>query len=509
MVLAYATDLATGQARDFALRGCVVAMRLAERLGCDERQRRNVYHQALLRYAGCNADTDLLVAALGDELELRRGLALVNLGDSSELNAFFAAAIQRLHPGAPPEAVAQGVGEALRGSVAITRSHCEVAQRIGARLGLTDEMCGNLGQLYERWDGGGFPNGLRGEAVGLAVRIVALCQDVIVLAEAHGRPKALELVARRGEAAYGPGLCETFLSNAEALLHGLDADPDRAQLLALEPSPPALLDAESADEALLAIADMIDMRMPCTYGHSRAVATLAESAANRLGLPPAERRELRWAAALHDLGELSVPVAVWLKAGPLSERERDEARLHPYRAERALSVLGEHGRRIGALVSRHHERLDGSGYHRGMRGSDLSPGARLMAAAEAFQTAREPRPHRPAMTDASAASALRAEVRAGRLCPEATEAVLASAGQRSRRAAPVNVDGLTPRELEVLGVIATGLTAKEVAVKLDMAPKTVDNHIQNIYGKIGVSTRAAATLYAVERGLVGRESPST
>jgi HD-GYP domain-containing protein (c-di-GMP phosphodiesterase class II) len=191
-----------------------------------------------------------------------------------------------------------------------------------------------------------------------------------------------------------------------------------------------------------------------------------------------------------------------MRASPLSVREVDALRLHPYHGERALASLGEDGKPVAALVLRHHERLDGSGYHRYARATDLSPGARILAAAEAFQTALESRPHRPAMNATAAAAKVRADVRDGKLCPEAAEAVLSSAGHASRRASAERPAGLTPRENEVLRLIAAGHTAKGVAQHLQISPKTADNHIQNIYSKIGVGTRAAAALYAVERGLI-------
>ena len=199
---------------------------------------------------------------------------------------------------------------------------------------------------------------------------------------------------------------------------------------------------------------------------------------------------------------LATPVSTWMRAGALTEREADAARLHPYHGERALVALGDDGKAVAALVLRHHERLDGSGYHRYARAPDLAPAARILAAAEAFQTAREARAHRPALSDAAAASKLRSAVREGKLCADAVEAVLASAGQPARRDAAERLSGLTPREIEVLRLIAAGRTAKEAARQLDIAPKTADNHIQSLYSKIGVSTRAGAALYALERGLV-------
>jgi HD-GYP domain-containing protein (c-di-GMP phosphodiesterase class II) len=506
MALAYATDLATGQSRDFALRGCVLAMRLAEAARLDDHERRNVYHQALLRYVGCNADTHLLAAAFGDEIAMRQDLARTNLGNHSELVDTFVRALKRLFADAPPVelagAVERGLAEALNVSIPILAGHCEVAKRIGARIGLSDELCENLGQIYERWDGHGLPHGLKGDSVKLAVRLVALAQDAVVLAKIHGPEPMARLIAERSGGAYEAALADVFLADADRLMQGIDEEIDRGTILALEPVPHAVLDEAACEEAYLAIADMIDMRMPPTFGHSRAVAALADAAGKHRGLPASDSRGLRWAGYTHDIGELSVPVATWLKPGPLTSREADAARLHPYHGERALAALGGEGQAVAALVQRHHERLDGSGYHRGVRGPELSPAARILAAAEAFQTAREARPHRAGLTDAAAAAKLRSAVREGKLCPDAVAAVLECAGQSARRDAAERPAGLTPREIEVLRLIAGGHTAKEAARALDITPKTADHHIQNLYSKIGVNTRAGAALYALEHGLV-------
>jgi HD-GYP domain-containing protein (c-di-GMP phosphodiesterase class II) len=508
MALAYATDLATGHSRDFALRSCVVAMRLAEAAGLDELTRRSVYHQALLRYIGCNADTHLLAAAFGDEIALRRDLQRIDIGNKSELTETIVRAITRTLADAPPaelaKAVERGLAEAMQVNIPVLSGHCEVAQRIAERIGLADEIRENLGQLYERWDGRGLPRGLSGNAVKLPVRLVTLAQDAIALSEAHGFDIMKTMIAKRAGGAYEPELAALFAAHAEQLLAGLDGPVDRAAILALEPVPHSMLDETACEQAYLAIADMIDMRMPFTFGHSRAVAALVDAAGKHMALPAADIRDARWAAYTHDIGELAVPVSTWMRAGPLTERETDASQLHPYHGERALASLGSDGKAVAALVLRHHERLDGSGYHRNARGPDLSPGARILAAAEAFQTAREARPYRAASTDTAAAAKLRSAVRDGTLCPDAVEAVLASAGQPARRAMGERLAGLTAREIEVLRLIAGGLTAKEAARQLEIAPKTADNHIQSLYSKIGVTTRAGAALYALEHGLVQR-----
>jgi HD-GYP domain-containing protein (c-di-GMP phosphodiesterase class II) len=506
MALAYATDLATGHSRDFALRSCVLAVRLADVARVDEPMRRAVYHQALLRYIGCNADTHLLAAAWGDEIQLRRDLHRIDMGDREEFVATFVRAMKRHFSELPPEelekAVERGLAGAAQVNIPILSGHCEVAKRIAERLGLPEELREGLGQIYERWDGQGMPRGLSGNDVKYQVRLVTLAQDAIALTEVHGFEGMIPLIEKRAGGPYERPLVDVFLAHAEGLFAGLDGPFDREAILALEPEPHALLDEKGCEEAYLAIADMIDMRMPFTFGHSRAVASLAESACKRLGLPAIDLRAARWAAYAHDLGELTVPVSTWMRASALTERESDSAHLHPYHSERALAALGGDGKLVATLVQRHHERLDGSGYYRNSRGPDLSPAARVLAAAEAFQTARESRPQRPALSDAAAAANLRSSVKAGALCPDATEAVLACAGLPSRRPTPERIAGLTPREFEVLRLIAAGLTAKETAQKLDIAPKTADNHIQSLYSKIGVTTRAGAALFALERGLV-------
>jgi len=506
MTLAYATDLATGHSRDFALRSCVVAMRFAEIARLDEHTRRAVYHQALLRFIGCNADTHLLAEAWGDEITLRRELHHIDMGNRAEFVEIFVRAIKRKFPGASPEeleeAVQRGLAAAPQVNVPILSGHCEVAQRIAERIGLPPEIRENLGQIYERWDGKGLPRGLSGNAVKFPVRLVTLAQEAVALNDHHGFAAAKEMIAKRAGGGYEPELADLFLANTDKLLAGLDGPVDRETILALEPAPHSMLDPAGCDEACLAIADMVDMRMPFTFGHSRAVAALADAAAKHMGLPASDIRDVRWAAYTHDIGELAIPVSTWMRAGALTERETDAAHLHPYHGERALASLGGDGKAIAGLVQRHHERLDGSGYHRNSRAPDLSPAARILAAAEAFQTAREARAHRAAMSDAAAAAKLRAAVKEGKLCPDAVEAVLTVAGQPARRAAAGGLAGLTPREIEVLRLIAAGHTAKEAARHLDISPKTADNHIQSLYSKIGVSTRAGAALYALERGLV-------
>jgi DNA-binding CsgD family transcriptional regulator len=180
--------------------------------------------------------------------------------------------------------------------------------------------------------------------------------------------------------------------------------------------------------------------------------------------------------------------------------------MYPYLTERmlhqsaALAPLGE-------IAVQHRERLDGSGYPRGLSGGAISRPARVLGAADAYASMREPRPHRPARPAGEAAAEMRAEVRAGRLDGPAADAVLEAAGHRlpRRREALAGPSGLTAREVEVLILLARGLSNKQIAERLVITPKTAGNHVEHIYAKIDASSRAAAAMFAVQHGLLPEE----
>jgi HD-GYP domain-containing protein (c-di-GMP phosphodiesterase class II) len=305
---------------------------------------------------------------------------------------------------------------------------------------------------------------------------------------------------RRAGGQFDPSLAEHVCKNADVLLDGLDEAMGWDAAIAAEPALAQRMSGARLDSALEAIADFADLKSPFTTGHSRGVAERAAAAALRAGLGEPAAAELRRAGLVHDVGRLGVSNTVWDKQGALSESEMERVRMHPYLTQRTLSrsprLAG-----LAELAAAHHERLDGSGYPRGLTGGGLSPEARILAAADAYQAMGEPRPHRPARSPEDAARQLREEVRRGRLDHDAVDAVLGASGHRvpRRREGPA---GLTRREVEVLVLLARGLSNKAIAAQLVVSPKTVGHHIEHIYRKIGSSTRAAASLFAMQNGLL-------
>jgi HD-GYP domain-containing protein (c-di-GMP phosphodiesterase class II)/DNA-binding CsgD family transcriptional regulator len=503
--LSIATDLGMVQPLESALCSCIVAMRLGDAMNLDHRTLHDIYYHALLRYIGCNAETDVMAALFGDELALRHDFAGVDTGQPADVLGLAMRYLRQANASEPPYRAAVFVA---RGLLTLPRlmsesfaGHCEVAQRLAERLGLNESLIASLGQVYERWDGKGLPRKLKWDQVAVPVQVVSLAQDAVFWHRVGGAEAAAAIIRKRSGGAYQPDLAERFCEQASSILAGLDDEPTWGSVLTLDPTRNLPLSEEALDRACEALADFADIKSPFTVGHSTGVAALAAGAGMRGGLSPADVGSLRRAGLLHDIGRVGVSAGIWGKRGALSEREREQVRLHSYYTDRILA-RPEPLARIGAVASQHHERLDGSGYHRGITVQMLIPAARVLAAADVYQAMTEPRPHRSAMTADQAAEELRRDVRAGRVDGDAVNAVLAEAGHAIPRARRQRPAGLSDREAEVLRLIARGLSNRDMAAQLVISQDTVKHHIQHIYDKIGVSTRAGATLFAMENALI-------
>lgn len=498
-MLSMSADLGLGQPMEHVARSCLLAVRLAERMGCDAATVRTTYDVSLLAWVGCTADSHETAALFGDDVTLRAGVYDVEMGSPAMLRYLLGRAGEggsALHRARVAGGLVADGGRTVRQALA---AHCQVTGRLAVRLGLDDRVSDCLGQTFTRWDGRGVPRDVRGTGIDVATRLVQLVDVAEVHHRRGGAGAAVAALAMRRGSALDPELVDEFARAGPAVLDALPAESSWDELVAADPSPRPLSDDE-LDAALEAIADFVDLKSPWFAGHSRGVADLAAAAARRAGLPAAEVRTLRRAGLVHDLGRSGVPNTIWDKPGPLTAAERDRMELHAYYTDRMLRHVPAlaAAREVAARV---HERLDGSGYHRGLAASALGPPARLLAAADCFHAMAEPRPHRAGRAPVAAAADLRAEVRAGRLDGDAVEAVLGAAGQPARRTGG-GPAGLTPRETEVLVLLARAASTRRIARELGITPKTAGNHIERIYLKIGANTRAAAALFAMQHGLL-------
>jgi HD-GYP domain-containing protein (c-di-GMP phosphodiesterase class II) len=498
--LSLGTDLGLGQPMEHVLRMCVLALALAERLGLDESERSVVYYVALLAWVGCCADSFEQARWFGDDIAARADYYPTDLVGMNK------ARFVMRHVGAgeaPARRARTAIEFVVSGRSAIETmrgTHCIIAGDLAGRLGLGERVRVALREVFERWDGRGDPGQLGGTAISRPVRLVQLADVVEVFHREGGIDAAVAVARERSGAQFDPGVVECFCAGARELLAPLAATTSWNAVIDAQPGLRQNLSDRELDAALEAIADFADLKSPYTMGHSRGVADLAAEAGHISRLAEDERQAVRRAGLVHDLGRLGVSNAIWDKPGPLTALERERVRLHPYLTERILSAASRLAP-LGVLAAQHHERLDGSGYPRGLRANMLSPSARILAAADVYQAMLEPRPHREARSAAHAAGELRAEARAGRLDGEAVDAVLRAAGHETARR-PQRPAGLTAREAEILTLLARGLLNKEIARRLGIAPKTVGNHVEHIYAKLGVSSRAAAGLFATEHGLL-------
>ena len=276
-------------------------------------------------------------------------------------------------------------------------------------------------------------------------------------------------------------------------------------VLALEPEPHRVLLGVELDDALTVVADFIDLKSPYMGGHSRRCARVAADAGQVLGLDDDAADALRRSALVHDFGTTVVPNSIWDKPGPLTRAEFDRVELHPMVTEQmlrrspALAVLNP-------VASAHHEKCDGSGYHKRLRADDEDLGACVLAATEVYvglTTERADRPRFDAGRRGQRASpagvggrarAARQPGGAGGRRPRRAADVARQAPAESRRADPPRGRGAA--------ACGEGPDHPEIADRLYISPKTADHHIQHIYGKIGVSTRAAAALWAMQHAIV-------
>jgi HD-GYP domain-containing protein (c-di-GMP phosphodiesterase class II) len=497
--LSLTTDLAMGQPPEKAIRACVLATEAARDLGLPDPDVATVYYSTLLKHLGCTASSHEEVVLFGpDDLSMREVAERTDVTSGRELVALMrmtgrGAGLRR------PAYLIRALTAGKEADASVGRATCEVASFMAERLGLGDEVRRALHENLERWDGKGQPQGLRGDRIALAARIAEPAMQAVIFHRLGGADAVAQMCDRRAGGWFDPEVAGVIRKLAPAVLDRLDeADPWTAVLEA-EPEPVRRVPRSRLDDVAEAFADLVDLKSTYTLGHSSGVAELAVVAAERLGVP--DPSTVRLAGLFHDLGRTAVGTGVWERPGRLSTSQWEEVRLHAYQTERILarsSALEP----LARIAGMHHERQDGTGYHQGASAAAVPVEARVLAAADVYQALTQDRAHRPSRPPGEAADVVTAEAREGRLDPECARAVLEAAGQRPRRSRTTWPAGLSDREVDVIRLLARGLSNRAIAEELVVSPRTAEHHVQHVYGKIGVSTRAAAAMFAMEHGLL-------
>jgi HD-GYP domain-containing protein (c-di-GMP phosphodiesterase class II) len=497
--LSVATDQAMGQEPEKAMRAAVLATEVAGRLGLSPAETRDVYYATLLKHLGCTATASEEAALFGRDGRSMRALAeRTDDADLRDVLAFMAAVGRGAGLGRIA-AIGRTVASGSRTTQTIFRAVCEVGARMAVRLGLGDAVERSLSEATERWDGKGAPRKLAGDDLSILTRIAEPATQAVIFRRLGGDEAMLRILARRAGGMFDPAVADVVRAIAPDTLRRLDEEDPWEAVLAAEPEPIRTLTRDRVRPLADAFADMVDLHSTFTLGHSTGVADLAGRAAARAGLDGAE--DLAIAGLLHDLGRTTVATGVWEKGGPLTTTEWERVRLHAYQSERILersALLAD----VARIAGMHHERQDGSGYHRGAGGGEIPTAARILAVADAFHAMTEERPHRSALPPARAAELIDEGVAVGRFDPECARAVLEVAGSPPARARDPWPAGLSEREVEVLRLLSRGRSNKEIAAALVISSRTAEHHVQHIYAKIGASTRASAAMFAMEHGLL-------
>jgi HD-GYP domain-containing protein (c-di-GMP phosphodiesterase class II) len=479
---------------------------MSEAAGHDEELRATVYWVALLRFIGCTGHAHEVSTLFGDEIAIRGQTLVHDSGNPPEVMRDIIAFATAGRDADEHDAIVQRIQATIREwAFNNFSSGCEVADVLVERLDFGADVRDALRCTFECWNGNGHPNHVKGEAIPLPMRIVHVSHDMEALGRLFSADRALEAAQQRRGETYDPVVADLFIAHGRTWLDRLAEIEPWDSVLDLEPEPHRLLSGAELDDSLNVVADFIDLKSPYWGGHSRRCAKLAHEAAAVLGLGEEQETQLRRAALVHDFGTTVVPNSIWDKQGALTRSEFDRVELHPMLTEQML-------RRSPALAalnpaaSAHHEKCDGSGYHKRTRAADDDLGACVLAAAEVYVGLTSERADRPQFSADDAAAELRRLESEGMLEPRASRAVLVAAGHGEPNVRTgkrqQNPGGLTRREVEVLRLAAKGLTTSDIADRLYISPKTADHHIQHIYGKIGVSTRAAAALWAMQHTMV-------
>ncbi|MEY2478820.1 MAG: hypothetical protein QOG87_4135 [Actinomycetota bacterium] len=496
-------DLGFGLPPQTAVRSCLVAAAIGRRMGLDDDDVRDCFYTALLMHIGCLGVAHESMLAFGDDLALNRAVARTNMADPQELADVLLPEMTRgMAPADAARAAEFALTEGNEWGRRVDVGVCEVARDTARRVGLPSSTQEALHHVFEAWVGGWAPSGLRGDEIPLASRVARAATDAAFFGEMGGVERAVHALRARAGVTLDPGVVETFVADPEGLLAEADTGDPRDRILEVEPTPVIERSGHTQlVEVARAFGELVDLKTPFLHGHAAEVARLATGAARRLGMSDAEVGRVEVAALLHDVGRSGVSNAVWEKAGPLTRAEWEQVRMHAYHSERILATSPSL-EPLSVLAGMHHERLDGSGYHRCATAAVVPMAARIIAAADAFAAMTEARPYRAALAPGEAADALGAEARAGRIDADAATAVIAEAGQAAPSLRPPRPAGLSDREMEVLALVAEGCSNAEVAERLFISRRTAEHHVQHVYAKVGVSTRAAAALFAVEHDVV-------
>jgi putative nucleotidyltransferase with HDIG domain len=400
--LSYALDLTEGRPMGHSVRSCMLGMRIAQQIGMPQEMQADLYYALLLKDAGCSSNSSRLFHILNaDEIRAKGDVKTTDWTRVGWESLHYA--VSHVATNSPlPERVWRLLQVAVtqqRDSCELVKIRCERGSQIAKKLGFSDGVASGIHSLDEHWNGGGYPNHLLKREIPIFSRIANLSQTLDVFMTAHGPEAAMDAARQRSGRWFDPDLVKAVesLCTRGMLWNGLDSQDVLQGVSAFEPETRRLTaDDQTIDSICFAFADIIDAKSPFTYQHSNGVAAAALEIADYFGMSDTDRRQLRRAALMHDIGKLSVSNHILEKPGKLTPEEWNVVKNHPYYTYEILKRIPAF-ESFSSDAAAHHERLDGTGYWRKWSGEELSFTARILAVADVFDALRAKRPYRDAL----------------------------------------------------------------------------------------------------------------
>ena len=398
--LSHALDITEGQPQGHCVRCCWIGMQIGREIGLDEHQLWELYYTVLLKDLGCSSNAARICELyLTDDLSFKRDFKQV--GDSMSQVVSFVLKHTGLKAGLAErfQSVLRIFRDGHEISIDLVQTRCQRGAEIARLLRFSEGIAAAIYNLDEHWDGQGKPAGQTGESIPIYARIALLAQVIDVFNTADGREAALAEVRSRSGAWFEPRLVQAFerIASNEGFWPQLAAPDIMNTVLELEPGHYEVpLDEDYLDDIATAFGQVVDAKSPYTAGHSARVALYTDLIAQSMGLDPEHRRWLKRGALLHDIGKLGVSNTVLDKPGKLNPEEWEAVKQHAALTEAILSRIDAFSE-LAKVAGAHHERLDGSGYPRGIKGEQISLGTRIITTADIFDALTAERPYRGAV----------------------------------------------------------------------------------------------------------------
>ncbi|MCA9402852.1 MAG: HD domain-containing protein [Candidatus Omnitrophica bacterium] len=397
----YALDLTEGQPKGHCLRGCWIGFHIGRRLGLEDYQLWELYYTLLLKDAGCSSNAARLFQLYGsDDLKIKHDFKTVNTQKISEVVRFILehAGVHE-SKGEQFRRIMHLAGKGNKLATELIQTRCESGALIAKQLGFSDDVADGVRFLDEHYNGKGRPEGLQGKSIPVYSRIALMAQVIDVFQMIGGKAAALREIQERRGSWFDPDIADAFreVSRDDRFWETLNGDDILESVIGLEPADNVMfLTEDRLDIMAEAFAKIIDSKSPFTYGHSSRVTEYAMAMAEKIGMDADRRRWFKRGALLHDIGKLGVSNAVLDKPGKLTDEEWGQIKLHPKYTEEILSKIGIF-KELAVVAAAHHERLDGKGYHKGLKGEEIVLETRILTVADIYDALAAKRPYRDAM----------------------------------------------------------------------------------------------------------------